>query len=83
MPNIEIHGFYAQPSDFARRDLEKLVPKIKTIFADWNCAGDMITDVVFSAATDRQNHMQPYLRVWDTNEEEGGENRIEAAARRL
>jgi hypothetical protein len=66
MPNIEFHGTRNQLGFDARQ----FRAKIKAIFADWSCK-DMVVDIIDSDVQDLQDNPQPYLRVLDTNAEEG------------
>ena len=70
MPNIEIHGT-CDDGFFDRSVSDEIGAKIKEIFTDWPCATSMVITTVHSQVRDLQGNPQPYLRVWDTDEEEG------------
>jgi hypothetical protein len=67
MPNVEIHTV----DNTLLPAGETIREEILKIFANWSCAGDMITDIIMSDPRDLKGTEQPYLRVYDTNEEEG------------
>lgn len=68
MPNLELYGF----DRAAINGNASAFAKIKTVFANWPCASDMIVTIVSdSRALSLQGDPQPYIRVWDTDKEEG------------
>lgn len=69
MPNVEIH---VCPDPLRPTLIKGIRQQIVKIFADWSCAKEMITDEILSDPSDLRGVAQPYLRVYDTNEEEGG-----------
>lgn len=70
MPNIEIRGSRIR-GVYRPEVVAATKAKIKQIFSDWPCGKNMVVDVVDSDVENLAGEPQPYLRVWDTNADEG------------
>ena len=78
MSNIEIYGtYFATESSVAFHLMQancsaiSVRKTLERIFADWPCAEDLVITTIISEVRDLNGKNQPYLRVWETDAEEG------------